>query len=132
MMEPLADKRDKGLVLAREVASEEDVVHAGERCEGLRGLRVAPALGEILDLGNLLPEVVADAVIEANDEQLAKRERRDGSGHHEQDEVRGNEARASGPEPERPLAAAGLRFDDRRVCSRTRDAIRSTRTIGST
>jgi hypothetical protein len=98
MVEPPADERDERLVLARKVASEEDVVHARKRREGLRRLRVAPALGEILHLGNLLPEVVGNPVVEANDEQLAKRERRDGSCHHEQDEVRRDQARASRPE----------------------------------
>ena len=111
MVEPPADEGDERLVLAREVASEEDVVHAVERREGFRSLRVASALGEILDLGNLLAEVVGDLVVEANDEQLAKRERRDGSRHYEQDEVRRDESRASRPEAERPLAAARLRFD---------------------
>src|SRR5918992_1852520 len=111
MVEPPADERDQSLVLTGEVASEEHVVHAVERREGLRGLRVASSLGEILDLGNLLPEVVGDLVLEPNDEQLAKRERCEGSSHHEQDEVGGDQARAGGPQ--RPYAAAGLGLDDR-------------------
>lgn len=84
---PPVDEGDQRLALARDVACEVDVEDAPHVCpEGLAGQRVA-APGQAAELRALLDERLVDAVVEANEQDLADGSDRRESREGEQDQV---------------------------------------------
>ena len=66
------DERQQRLTVAGQVAEEEDLEDALQAVEGLAGLRVVAFGREQVELGDLLLEVLLDAVVEADQQDLAE------------------------------------------------------------